>query len=460
MRGINYFMMVGGANPRGFEGHTGAEYDVSSPISADGARGAQYGVIAKLSRMIKGWIDDNFAGATVLRDVWLGCYQPYEAALFSAPEEILGLHGFDDAFNAGDIGQSEVGSFASLLACNSVSFGCIDLQSATTEQLAPVRQLWLPGGPFLSRVVQERLADYVEDGGHLVVMPGLPSLDEAMRPCSVLSDRLLGPGTPEPRSEVTGATALYGDMGEVVVASGTLRRWQLPADATPLLLDRDGSVCAFSRSVGKGSVTLLGFSLRYAPTAGRGQHDFVRRLVERDGGELAASAAPQPGAAFQLQGDEAGVVCVVNPVELPLSARVRYSTREGTRRELPLQLEGLDFRGRGARLLPVSVDLDEGAMLVHATWELLERARRDGEVVLQFMCPTPRGEVVLAGVPDAPDVRGGRIVKRTVADNGEQVVLLEAAGETLDLVLKTLSPAPLPLETRPGNSNRMKGGSQ
>jgi beta-galactosidase len=449
MRGINYFMMVGGANPRGFEGHTGAEYDVSSPIAADGAHGPQYDVIAKLSRMVRGWIDTDLAGATVLRDVWLGCYQPYEAALCSAPEEILGLHGFDDAFNAGDIGQAEVGSLASLFACNSISFGCIDLESTEPDELASVRQLWIPGGPFLSRAVEERLATYVESGGHLVVMPGLPVLDEAMRPCSVLSDLVLDADAPEATSEVTGATALYGDMGEVVVASGTLRRWTLPAGATPLLQDGAGAVCAFSRPVGKGGVTVLGFNLHYGATAGDGQHEFVRRLVESEVGELAASAAPRPAAAFQLQGDDAGVVCVINPVELPVSARVRYTTPAGGRRALPLRLAGIEFQGRGARLLPVSLALGGGVVLVQATWELLERVSHPHEVVLEFACPTPRGEVVLRGVTGVPDVHHGSLVEQTAAENGEQVLILEAEGGTLELVIAT--PALTPAESEHPN---------
>jgi beta-galactosidase len=438
MRGINYYMMVGGANPRGFENGTGAEYDVATPISLSGERRPHYSVISRLSRMVKGWMSEHLADAAVLRDVWIGCYQQYEAALCSAPEDLLGLSGFADAFNAGDIGGAEVPSLASLFALNSISFGYIDLETATIHDLRSVRQLWVPGGPFLPRTIQERLVRYVEDGGHLVMMPGLPATDENMRPCSVLADFVLGEGT-SLSSDVTAATALYGDGGEVVVATGTLRRWSVPDGTLPLLQDRSGAVCAFSRSVRGGTATVLGFNLRYQPTAGDGQHDFVRLVVKRGVGELSAWATPDPCAAFQLQGDQAGVVCVVNPVELPASAKVRYSTPEGLRRTLPLQLGTVPFPGRGARLLPVSVVLGNGATLAHATWELLDLQRRPAGALLRFSCSSPRGEVALEGVPGAPEVIGGRVLERTF-NEGQQVLLLEATGPTVDLAIETRQP--------------------
>jgi beta-galactosidase len=431
MRGINYYMMVGGANPRGFENGTGAEYDVATPISLEGERRPHCEVISKLSRMVKGWAGELLAGAVVLRDVWIGCYQQYEAALCSAPEELLGLSGFADAFNAGDLGGSEVPSLTSLLACNSISFGCIDLESATDEDLRHVRQLWVPGGPFLPRAVQERLVRYVEGGGHLVTMPGLPATDEAMRPCTVLADFVLGPDA-RVKSDVTAATALYGEAGEVVVAAGTLRRWSPPADSVPLLRDGSGAVCAFFRRFGQGGAAVLGFNLSYRPTAGRGQHDFVRRLVERDAGELSAWATPSPCAAFQLQGQEAGVVCVANPVEPPVSAQVYYSAQGGARRKLPLRLSGVEFPGRGARLLPVSVSLGNGAVLAHATWELLDLEPSGEHVLLRFACPTPQGEVCLENVAGDCEPIEGRLVERTRSGD-QQVLVLEANGNTLGL---------------------------
>jgi hypothetical protein len=45
----------------------------------------------------------------------------------------------------------------------------------------------------MSAAKQQRLIDFLKNGGKLVILPGLPELDEALRPCRLLAD-FLGAG--------------------------------------------------------------------------------------------------------------------------------------------------------------------------------------------------------------------------------------------------------------------------
>lgn len=55
--------------------------------------------------------------------------------------------------------------------------------------------VFLQAVDFMNSEDQERLADYAHAGGHLVIGPGMPSLDPALQPCSVLQHYLASPGT-------------------------------------------------------------------------------------------------------------------------------------------------------------------------------------------------------------------------------------------------------------------------
>ncbi|MHB8245691.1 MAG: beta-galactosidase [Acidimicrobiales bacterium] len=441
IRGVNYFMMVGGQNPLGYENETGAEYDISAPISPDGLCRPHYEVIAKLSQMVHGWIDERLADAVPLRDVWIGCYQPYEAMLLSVHESMFGLDGFAEAFNSGDIGLSEANSLVALFGVNSVSFGCADLETVTAEELAAVEQLWLPGGPFLSRAVQEKLAAYVQSGGDLVVLPALPGLDEQMRPCTVLSDLALGTGRQIGDPSTAEGSLLYGTGGETMVTSGSLRRWEVDKGCTELVHNKEGAVCGFSRPIGRGKMTVLGFHLKYTPTAGSGQHAFLRSLLrgEKDR-QLSAWASVPPCAAFQLQGTAASLLCLANPVELSLAPKAFYSRPgEPERCQMPLILEGVPLRGRGARLLPIDVALDKGVVLRHATWELIGLDSGSGSLRLTFVAPGGHrdlGEIALQRAGTVPEVRGGRIVDHQER-HGLDVFVVEAHGTEIEVIIPT-----------------------
>jgi beta-galactosidase len=52
----------------------------------------------------------------------------------------------------------------------------------------------LPTVDFLDAADQQRLLEYVDDGGRLIIGPGLPYLDSSLQPCSILSKLIQKPG--------------------------------------------------------------------------------------------------------------------------------------------------------------------------------------------------------------------------------------------------------------------------
>ena len=406
IKGINIYMMVGGENPPGFENVTGRGYDISAPIAADGTERAHAGVLRKLAKVIE-------AGGRALldgeapRDTWIGCLAPLERAA------LVGGHGpmhevaelLRTTFSGGEMGMGRAASLPSLMAVSSVSFGALDLERVTPEELAALPQVWIPGAPHLDRAVQETLAAALRSGAHLVILPEVPRRDERAEPCDILWDMVMARvdlTEPDPRASSEAMHMLRTPQGESLVAPG--RRWSfdLPDGVDPVAHDmKDGRCVGFTRPIGEGQITVLGFNLQYVPNEQDDQKDFLERIVTEGGARsLATRPSDRHVAAMQLSSDSGCFVCVVNPVELPAATRIRCTAPSGKPLEFPTRIEGVVFEGAGARLLPVGLDLGDGITLVSSTWELLANEATEGGRRLTFSTPGDAlGEIHVAGAP-------------------------------------------------------------
>lgn len=435
IKGINIYMMVGGENPPGFENVTGRGYDISAPIALDGTERPHAGVLRKLMKVIE-------AGGQALldgdapRDAYIGGIASLERAA------ILGHHGpmrdeaqlMSTTFSNGDMGMGREASLPSLMAVTSVSCGAVDLERATPQELAALPQVWVPGAPHMDRAIQERLVAALDAGADLVILPEVPRRDERGQPCDELWDAVMTGvevTAPHPRASAEAMHMLTTPQGDSIVAPGTRWSFDLPSDAEPIAHDmRDGRCVGFTRAVGAGRATVLGFNLQYVPNEQDDQKDLLERIVTRGGARpLATRPSDRRIAAMQLSSDRGCFVCLANPVELTFTTKVRCTTPDGGTLEFPQRIDGVTFEGAGARLLPVGLDLGGGVTLAYATWELLAN-ETDGEGRrLTFSTPgSAPGELHVTGAPVAA-IGGARPVEPL--DTGDDTVLaLEPTEDT------------------------------
>ncbi len=434
IRGFNIFMLVGGENPIGYANGTGREYDLDAPVGANGELRPHAEVLARQLRVVRA-LEPELLAAEPLRDTWLACHVPYESAAL-----VAGRGTFADAgaamtgmFSSGDFGLANASSLSALLTLAGVSWGALDLERSDEEAWRQARQLWVPGLDFMGREVQERVARWVADGGHLVILPAIPMVDEQMAPCEILARSIFGPEDPpqfppfeaEPKgwSQVTTA-----DGGSLAV-QGEGARMIPPEDATPIAWSEDGGVIAFRRPVGQGSATVIGFRLQYHPVGGADQFALVAGIVEGACGPRAATADAPGAVVLELAGPAGGLLCVVNPVERRLATRVNY-TIPGTSEQasIPASLPAIEIEGRGARLLPIGIDIGRGRRLRHATAELLERgANDDGSIRLSFAStPGAQVEIAIDGTPTTLVVDGDRAIAPTARTASGHIFVIDA----------------------------------
>jgi beta-galactosidase len=442
IRGMNFFMMVGGANPVGYENDTGTEYDIDAPIAADGHTRPHYEVVRTVARLARG-NENVLAEAEPLRDVWIGCSVPYDAQSLSGAALALDAWGIQTLLPQGEMGLSDVDGLQPLMAGCSVSWGCVDLYRwAATGEGAPGQgsQLWVGCLDHLDREVQERLARFVEEGGHLVLLPMVPTRDDRLADCDVLM-KLAFSDSPPPRfagfgGGFEGRSFVRTPAGGTLVAPGEVTTFDVPPGADVLAFSGpDNRPCAMSRAVGQGRLTVVGFRLAYDPDGGPAAGRLLVDVVEAHRTPRAAWATNPQCAVFELAGPAGGFACLVNPVDVPVTTGVVY-TAPGTvaRRELPSGSGGIEFSGRGALLLPVGLELGHGVRVVHGTWEVLEVGQDhedapDPGTSLPSLVATfatagrTRGELLIEGVRREVAVEGGRVLAVTPGDQGTELLL-------------------------------------
>ncbi|MCW2942426.1 MAG: Beta-galactosidase [Actinomycetia bacterium] len=442
LRGMNFFMMVGGSNPRGFENHLGSAYDISAPISATGAERPHAKVIRKLARVIEA-SEPAILAAEPVRDVWCGYYLPYEttALVGHIGDDVAGLAELvRETFTAGEMGTAATPSLQALMALSCVSHGAVDLERVTPGRLAELPQLWVMSSDFMAEPVQRKLLDYARGGGRLVMLPGLPHLADDLTPCTVLADAIL-PGTELPEFTAMGevGTPKFSIVrtagGDCLGVPGTATA--LPAgDGAVLAWNQDtDEPCAVRYPVGDGSVTVLAFRLQYAPTEEPDHKRFLIELVEHAGSRRATTTSNLHLAAMQLSGPSGGLLCVINPTDLEMATAVTYTGADGAAHTIPAEAPMITFDRKGARLLPIDQPLAGGLRLNYATAELLGRSQDAHETALVF-AGSPVELSVSGGPVHLEVLHGARISCRV--DGAETVIV--AAGDSTELCI-TVGPA-------------------
>ncbi|MEV0621126.1 beta-galactosidase [Nonomuraea sp. NPDC050404] len=168
----------------------GGPYPDCPPIDAGGGATGKAPVVRGLAEFFAAHGPEFLECATERHDAF-GLYLPYAG--------IAALSGPEASPQCGRV----LRGFHERMRERGLDYGLLDLESATPRELAAYRTVTVPGGPFMHRRVQELLAGYAREGGRVLVEGPVPTLDERLAPCALI--------TPS-AGEVTGeGVVLYGE---------------------------------------------------------------------------------------------------------------------------------------------------------------------------------------------------------------------------------------------------------
>ncbi|MEW5816316.1 MAG: beta-galactosidase, partial [Spirochaetota bacterium] len=406
INGINFFTMTGGENPRGYGYLTGGSYDISAPVGMDGEVRPSYFTIKRLGQWIETHRESLLATETC-NDIAVGYYEPYEAAGYQGNTLDCGFRDdyrdFFDNYYGYYLCQRYNAGLLTLLALSGLSYAMVDLCCCSAAELRRYPQLWVAGLDFMHKNVQEKLVAYVEQGGHLILSPRVPELNERMQPCTRLRTLYpAGPITPENGTKwgrLTPSGTVFTSGGFRLAVRDYIDHFELAGKEEAVAFDEaDGVPCAYTVAYGTGNATLLGFKLRYAWDSKNNHQRFIHWLLERDGIRRSTFAENPDVIVRERMGEGKGFLFVINPTQNPQSTKIRFTDpRERSVHVLPTHLEALHLPGQGGLALALNLSIGQAGEIIYCTSEILSYKKiQPGRIHLSIQGPAgTMGEIAL-----------------------------------------------------------------
>ena len=274
-KGINVYVFTGGPNFEG-TGQSSDLYDYNAPVRADGSLNETYGAVADFGRFVAERRD--LLEAERVASVQVG----FEW-------DALRLGGWAPPGDEGWLSGARAMEFARkglfpALAATPYPGAWTELREGALD---PRRPLLLPAPSMMSEAAQRAVVAFLEAGGRLLLAPWAPSLDQDLRPCTVLRDFLRLPArhrieTPLSPILVDGVRVFGCDTPRLVVDA-------LPPGAdSPIENARAGGVCGWWQKAGAGEACILGVDFTYSRFE---QAEMLERILARMGAEPVARSA-------------------------------------------------------------------------------------------------------------------------------------------------------------------------
>lgn len=265
MKGVNFYIYTGGPNVPG-TGETCDIYDYNALVRADGQINDTYSSLKTFGTFLSqnGWMQR----ASLASSLQVGFeWDATRTQGLDYKVQPLPLSGSWDFLQHGIL----YGLF-----CSSHR-PCLQ---PLDRPLDPTKPLLVPSASAMSRKAQENIMNFVESGGHAILIGAVPETDLRYAPCTVLKEYL---GNPQLTPITTQALVLnVPEFGSTIYnmnpVSGTV---SIPENGQPLAWETRKNICmGYRLEKGSGSITWLGLQFM---TQTFDQVRLLEWLLERDG---------------------------------------------------------------------------------------------------------------------------------------------------------------------------------
>lgn len=236
MKGVSYYIFSGGATPEG-QAMTADVYDFQAPVSADGKIRPAYKTLKKFNRFM---FENEWAlNASRINSVQVGfewqTMRGNDYAKYSGAERTLGAE--DDMLKC----------LAISLESSCYSYKYVRLAKKIDTSLPLV----ILSHDVMSRAAQQNVADFVNDGGKLLLLSALPHMDDDFTPCGILKDFT---GVKEEEFSDRNPVVLYHGK-RIYYSFGDKAISAIPSDAEAIATDESGAkILGIRAKKGKGVI--------------------------------------------------------------------------------------------------------------------------------------------------------------------------------------------------------------
>jgi len=442
LTGWNFYMFSQGRNQR-HRGYSGDTFYWYTPLTPEAERNSAFPLVKRMGRIVK-TSESIIVEAKRKAEVCVLFYPPYYATELERPE--TGASGL--LFNASSIRRpAYFDGLLRVLQLLNIDYDMADLANAPAEEFMHYRQVWAFSTDEMNAADQQKLVDYVNAGGNLVIYPYLPDREMSQKPCTLLRDSI-SPNR-DSISPIRDSISVDRDSISVDRDSISPNRDSISVDrdsisVTPSrtetidspLIDlfylRDikcanpqviydeamlggaeviartikGSACGFSKQVGKGTVIHLGTWLGFDT---EGHKPAYEALLARSGATLQQATVSHENLAVRerFTSDGSGLLFIANYYNEEFSGSVKYK-HPGTGDSISIPYDGstIVWPALYGVLSPLCLKLAEGISILHCTSDILDISVQDHCIkIALFGDRDLRGEIVFEG-PETRRISG------------------------------------------------------
>lgn len=391
MRAINHYLFFDGENDPVLS--PVKRHDWGHPVRKDGTLRAHYHRYPELSQMITAYGEDlvrsHPVNVTTIGFI-LDDYMTEVNNAYTRPATDILTHQRDTVL---------FDFIARGLALTHRPFNAVELARSPLDP-SEIPVLWVMMEKQCDAAVQQKLADYIQQGGCLVLVGRMCDETFDHAPCTILSDAL---GINGVHSDPPFTRSMISAFGHSDIPASFVESYSGDFDDV-FAMSADGQPVGFVKQIGSGKVLMLGAAL---PANTLDDLDILHQMAERAG--CAPMFTMTEWADVRLSSDERGSFLFVSnyrddPVETVISS-AGVPLLGGNTVSLPAR--------RGA-VLPIGWQVRPGVQIHYLTSELVEVSDDGKRILLKTAHSEAVAEISLAGYqcaapPDAEPLGGGRV---------------------------------------------------
>ncbi|PGS48761.1 beta-galactosidase [Bacillus sp. AFS041924] len=359
MNAVNYYMFVSGENYEDI-GLFGKRHEWQAPLSANGKERAHYKPIQHLGKMFQ-----------VYNDELLKTKPEYNTHLAFYPDYFMTE--FHNEYTQGMMREIEqwreaflFNGIAKGFTINNIAYDGYNLLESSEIDVKRIPSLWVFSTKWMDETIQEKLVNYVKNGGNLIIFPTLPTETMKRIPCTILKDFI-----EVEQKEIKHGFAIVEDMENIAAMMQTYGQIE---GAFAWTEDDEKDVVAFEKNCGDGKVVIIGLGMEV-------QFDYQLEALKKITDKLGIYSS------FSFD----------DHIEA-LDAFSRISEKNGKflflhnfdeyEKETTITFAGKQlFRGkkitipsRSGLMLPIQVNLTEDIFIEYGSGEIFEIERKDDEL--------------------------------------------------------------------------------
>ncbi|WP_173917630.1 beta-galactosidase [Halobacillus sp. Marseille-Q1614] len=349
MNAVNYYMFVGGENYENI-GLNGRRHEWQAPLSASGEKNPHFEVIQHLGKMFHTF-EKTLMNAKQISNTCLAFYPDYYMTEYSNLFSSLLIETFQR--------ESDINLYngtAKGLRVSNIIYDSLNIQNDEPIDVNKVPSLWMFSLNWMDRPIQQKLIDYLENGGRLILFPTIPTKDLNDKECTLLKDYI--------GVSLKGRKEGFVTVGEIdSVQTKYFEAFDVNEGAFAWSEDESKDIAAFKKRLGKGKLVVFGVGMELDFHY---KYDIIRELAKRI--EVVSEFTLEQNLDISVRevSDESYFVFLHNFDEYK-----KVTTVDRNNLQL-FEGESISVPPKGGLMLPINITITEDVKILFGTAEVFE----------------------------------------------------------------------------------------